>query len=277
MTFNIEPYYRLARLDKPTGIYLLLLPCWFGLALSHTTEYWLYALFAVGAVVMRSSGCIINDIFDRKLDASVERTKTRPLASGELKIWQALIFLIALLIIGLGVLLCLNWLAIYIALAIAPLIVLYPLMKRITYWPQITLGVVFNSGVLIAYASAADYISFSALILYLGCIGWTLGYDTIYAIQDIKDDKAAGIKSTALKFAPDIQKFVGVSYFAFAAAVFVVTGWGLYSNILWALAALHLAWQVYKTNIEKPEICGKLFKANVYTGLLVLISLFLEN
>jgi len=149
-------------------------------------------------------------------------------------------------------------------------------MKRVTYYPQVMLGIVFNIGVLIGHAAAANYISFSAVVLYIGCICWTLGYDTIYAVQDIKDDSNAGIKSTALKYAPNIQKFVGVAYFAFGSAVFVVTGWGLYANIFWALAALHLGWQVYKTNVEKPETCAKLFKANLFTGLLVLLSLLLE-
>jgi 4-hydroxybenzoate polyprenyltransferase len=277
MKLNIDAYVRLARLDKPTGIWLLLIPCWLGLGLAHTEKYWLYAVFAVGAIVMRTAGCIINDIFDRKLDAQVERTKNRPLASGGISVSSALIFLAILLFLGLGILLTLPSISIYICLLIMPIVVLYPLAKRFTDYPQVILGVAFNIGVLVAYAAATGTLSFAAFILYIGCVFWTLGYDTIYALQDRDDDLQAGIKSTAIKFGQHNRKFVGLFYWVFVGcyliAILLTKHQDIISIVFLILAKLHFSWQVYKLNQNNRVLCGQLFKSNVYVGLLLVAAM----
>lgn len=277
MAFNIDAYYRLARLDKPAGIWLLLIPCWLGLGLAQTNKLWLYPIFAVGALIMRTAGCIINDIIDRKLDARVERTKNRPIASGEISVAMALLVMFVLLLMGLAILFILPLSAIYIGFAVMPLVVIYPLMKRITYFPQLILGIVFNIGVLVGYAAATETVSFSAVILYIGCIFWTLGYDTIYAIQDRDDDLLAGIKSTALKFGTHTRKFIGLFYWAFvvcfAIAMLMTKEPDLLSFIFLMLAKLHFSWQVYKLSPANEKLAGQLFKSNVYVGLLLFFAM----
>jgi 4-hydroxybenzoate polyprenyltransferase len=277
MKFNINAYYRLARLDKPTGIWLLLIPCWLGLALAQTDKFWLYPIFAFGAVIMRAAGCVINDIADRKLDKKVERTKTRPIASGEISVPAALVFVFVLFFLGLSILLLLPHVTILIGFAVMPLVVLYPLMKRISYYPQVLLGIVFNIGILMGYAAATENLSVAAFILYIGSIFWTLGYDTIYAIQDKEDDLKAGIKSTAIKFGRHTRKFVGIFYWifiiCFLISMLMVKEADLVSIIFVLLAKLHFSWQVYKLNPVKPALCGQLFKSNVYVGLLLFFAM----
>jgi 4-hydroxybenzoate polyprenyltransferase len=273
MRLNIDTYYRLARLDKPIGIWLLFLPCCFGIALSNNSAYWLYPLFAAGAIIMRSAGCIINDIFDRKLDAKVERTKNRPLASGEISLFHALVVLGILLLMGMCILYTLPPVSIYIGLGIMPFVIAYPLMKRFTYYPQFVLGLVFNIGVLIAYSTATGTISLSAFFCYIGCICWTLGYDTIYAVQDMEDDKQVGIKSTAIKFGSNLKKYIGGLYLVFVLFMLALNSFHWFSLICWGLATAHLAWQSYKTSTDKPILCGQLFKSNVYVGILIWLSL----
>ncbi len=226
---------------------------------------------------MRTAGCIINDISDRKLDARVERTKKRPIASGEISVPAALIFVAILLLLGLSILLLLPLISIYIGFAIMPFVLVYPLMKRITYYPQIMLGIVFNSGILIAYSAATGRLDLAPAILYIGAIFWTLGYDTIYALQDKEDDLSAGIKSTAIKFGRHNRKFIGLFYWAFvlcfAIALLLIKEPDFVSIAFLCLAKLHFSWQVYKLNPAKPALCGQLFRSNVYVGLLLFFAM----
>ena len=227
---------------------------------------------------MRAAGCIINDIADKNFDAKVERTKNRPLASGEVKLFEAIGILLLLLLVGAGVLFFLPNISVYIALGIMPLVVAYPFMKRITYWPQLFLGIVFNIGVLVAYTTITENIfSLSAILLYAACIFWTLGYDTIYAHQDIVDDLQIGVKSTAIKFGKKTRLFVGVFYLAFVLLAMLAsiisstpTPFGF---IMLGLLTAHLAYQVIILDTSNPALCGKLFKANVVSGGLMLLVL----
>ena len=203
----MQPYALLMRLDRPIGWWLLLLPGWWAIVLAsggvmnmNIKSWALMAAFLIGAVVMRGAGCVVNDIWDRDLDKMVERTRERPLASGAVSVKQAAAFLSLLLMIGAAILLSMNMLTIMLGLLSLPLIALYPAMKRITYWPQLFLGLTFNFGALMGWAAVTGELSAAPLFLYLGGIFWTIGYDTIYAHQDKEDDALAGIKSTALKF-----------------------------------------------------------------------------
>ncbi len=274
---NIRAYLRLARFDKPVGIWLLLLPCWFGLALAGNKDLWLYVAYGIGAIVMRAAGCVINDMADRNFDAKVERTKTRPLASGEISMKQALVFLAILLSIGLGVLLTLPVKVIYLGFSIMPLVVLYPFMKRITYWPQLMLGIVFNYGILMGYLNAAGTLDAHVFIMYLGAIFWTLGYDTIYAHQDKDDDIKIGVKSTALKLGEKTKYFVTACYAKFLFCFFVTAVYELGFKIpfvpIFLIAAAHMVWQVRVLDINNRENCLMLFKSNVHTGLLLFVAL----
>ena len=226
---------------------------------------------------MRAAGCIINDIMDRKIDAQVERTKTRPLVSGELTVPQALLFLMLLLIISLGILLSLSDTAIILGFSIVPFVVAYPLMKRITYYPQIFLGITFNFGVIMAYAAATDDIGFAPVLLYLGSIFWTIGYDTIYALQDIEDDQRVGVKSTAIAFGANTQNYVLISYFAFILSFALAAGYtGLTSSITIICilsASILLFWQAMKATSSNPALCLQLFKLNAYIGLILAFGL----
>ena len=219
----------------------------------------------------------MNDIYDRNLDKKVERTKARPIASGEISVFAGLLVAVILLSLGLFILLLLPPVSIYIGFAVMPLVLIYPLMKRITYYPQIMLGIVFNIGVLMAFGAAKGHISFASVILYIGCIFWTLGYDTIYAIQDKEDDILAGVKSTAIKFAGHNRKFIGFAYWAFllcyAISSFMVKDPDVVSVVFLCLAKLHFSWQVYKINPAKTKLCGQLFQSNVYVGLLLFFAM----
>ncbi len=276
---SINSYYRLARLDKPAGAWLLLIPCWWGLALAGSFDFFYYALFTLGAFIMRAAGCVINDIIDRKYDVKVERTKTRPLASGEISVRQALGFLGLLLLLGLVVLLQLPQFAIFIGLASVPLFVTYPFMKRITYWPQAVLGMTFNIGVLVAYAAVTRDVSFAAITLYLAGIFWTLGYDTIYALQDRVDDVQIGVKSTAIRFGERTKIFVtafyGLMLVLFAIAVSSQSGFGLPSFSVFILATCHFTWQMLRLKPDNPYNCMGLFRSNIYAGFILLICLLL--
>ncbi|MSP82637.1 MAG: 4-hydroxybenzoate octaprenyltransferase [Alphaproteobacteria bacterium] len=266
-----RPYLRLARVDKPVGIWLLLWPCWWSLLLAGGNP-WLFTLFGAGAVVMRAAGCVINDIIDRDLDAAVARTATRPLASGELRLSRALAFLMVLLAAGLAVLLQLPREGIALGAASLPLVALYPLMKRITWWPQVFLGLAFNWGALLAWVSVRGTLELPALILYGAGIAWTLGYDTIYAHQDKADDERAGIKSSARRLGratrPWLAGFYGVAVAGFAAAALAAGhGWAILGLLL--PAAAHVAWQTAAVELDRPEDCLAKFRANVGFGWLV--------
>ena len=266
-----SPYLRLMRLHQPAGIWLLFFPCaWAVVLASHKVFEWrILALFAIGAVLMRSAGCIINDIADRKFDAKVERTKTRPLASGELKVSQAVMLLFVLLFLSLIIAISLGKIVVlWAVLSLFP-VVIYPLMKRVSWWPQLFLGLVFNWGALMGWAAVRGEIELPAILLYLGGIFWTLGYDTIYAIQDKTDDAKIGIKSTALRLGDKTKVFVAIFYVA-AISCFSLASGGFFLLIP---AAIHAVWQVYFLDINSQISARKMFLSNIWFGALVLLGM----
>jgi 4-hydroxybenzoate polyprenyltransferase len=274
---RLRPYAVLARWDRPIGSWLLLLPGWWALALAPGgPDLWLVALFALGAVAMRGAGCVINDLIDRDLDARVERTRQRPLASGRLGVPQALAFLALQSLVGLLVLLAFNRFAIGLALASLPLIVIYPLMKRITWWPQAFLGITFNWGALVGWAAATGELAAPALLLYAAGFFWTLGYDTIYAHQDKTDDALIGIRSTARRLGAATPRwlwgFYGVTLALLAAAGWSATlGPGFYLLLL--AVAGHFAWQIRTLELDDPRSCLRRFRSNRDLGLLVCLAI----
>jgi len=272
-----RPYAKLARLDRPIGWELLLYPCWWGVALAapgHPDPI-LAGLFLVGAVAMRGAGCTLNDIVDRDFDARVERTRTRPIPSGQVSVLQAVLFMALLLAIGAAVLLSLDRLAILLGLAILAVVALYPFMKRVTYWPQIFLGLNFNWGVVIAWAAATGHLAPQALALYAGGIAWTLLYDTIYAHSDKADDVEIGVKSTALRFGAASKiwlagfAILALACFALALGLAGARSW---SYLCLATAALHFAWQLRFWRLDDPADCIAKFKSNRAIGWLVLAA-----
>ena len=278
----LRPYLRLARYDRPVGFWLLAIPCWQGLALARIGEgfvlsdAWLAVLFAIGAVAMRGAGCTYNDIVDRDLDAKVARTADRPLAAGTVSLRAAWTFLIAQCLVGLLVLIQLPWPAILTALAALLLVAAYPFMKRITWWPQVWLGLTFNWGVLVAAAAADGAIHPAALVLYAGAILWTVGYDTIYACQDREDDALVGVKSSARALGPRVTlgvsiAFAGSALLALTAAVW--SGAALVFAGVFALYAAHLAWQAGRFDPRDGAGCLKRFKSNREAGLLLAAAL----
>ena len=275
----LRPYGVLARWDRPIGAWLLLWPCWWGQALAPGwPSLWLALLFLIGAFAMRGAGCTINDMTDRKLDAKVERTRNRPLANDQLTVFQAFLFLGAQLLVGLFVLLQLNVNAALVAVASLPLIVVYPWMKRITWWPQLFLGITFKWGALVGWTAAAGYLGWPAVLLYGAGIFWTLGYDTIYAHQDKADDALIGVKSTARRFGTAtpfwLSGFYGLSVLLLGAAgVAVDMGWLFYLAL--SLVAAHFVWQILTLDIDDPDNCLARFRSNREAGLLVMIALLL--
>ncbi len=281
----VRPYLRLARLDRPIGTWLLLFPCWWSLALAQPgwpDQHWLvlFGLFAVGAVVMRGAGCAVNDILDRDLDAQVERTRMRPIPSGRVTARQAAVFVGALLLAGLAILLQLPPLAVGLGVASLVLVFTYPLMKRITWWPQAFLGLTFNWGALLGWAAVTDSLAMPAVWLYLAGIAWTLGYDTIYAHQDKEDDARIGVKSTALRLGrnsrPWIAGFYGVTVIGLGLAQAAA---GLNPLFLVGLlaAAGQLAWQLRSWTPDDPGDCLLRFKSNRWFGWLVLAGIVAGN
>jgi 4-hydroxybenzoate polyprenyltransferase len=281
--FTLSPYIRLMRLHQPTGIWLLLIPCLWGMSfadLTRVVDMYMVLLFTVGAVVMRGAGCVVNDIIDRDLDDKVERTKKRPIASGELSVKQACVLLGVLLLAGLMVLLQLSKLSIIIGFMSAILVVVYPFMKRVFHFPQLVLGITFNMGALISWAAMQEEISQQSLLLYLSCLCWTLGYDTIYAHQDRRDDIKAGIKSTAVLLGDFTKPFVALFYaITWGLLVYVgfLQGYGFGFYLMMLPAALHLGWQVYKVNLANPRSCMSVFKSNTVFGIIVLAAILLQK
>jgi 4-hydroxybenzoate polyprenyltransferase len=276
---GLVPYAVLARFDRPIGSWLLFLPgLWsiFFAAGTVGTAVWLTVLFGIGAVVMRGAGCVVNDLWDRKMDRQVERTKTRPLASGALRPVDALVFLAILCAIGLVILLQLNNAARLLGVASLALVALYPLAKRVTWWPQIVLGVTFGWGAPMGYAAAAGGLHWPALWLYLAAIFWILGYDTIYAHQDREDDALIGVKSTARLFGARTRPFLAACYGAmilFAAlAMAHLSWWGVLFLIL---PAALLARQIFRLDISDPALCLKLFKSNREVGLAIAAAILI--
>lgn len=282
MVKKISLYIKLLRLHQPTGILLLLFPCLWGLASSTNSFdknfFKLVAIFSVGSFLMRSAGCIINDIVDRKIDAKVERTKNRPLASGAVSVKEAMFILFILVSTGLFLLFQLNKTAIYIGLLSSILVVTYPFMKRITFWPQAFLGLTFNIGVLVAWAAVQNTVAPAAIVLYLAGVFWTLGYDTIYAHQDKEDDIKAGVKSTALWLGSKTKPYL---YYFYSLTIIMILVHGfiqkLSINFYYAagFSALLLFWQVFALDIRNPKDCMKKFKQSSLFGAIILIAIIL--
>jgi len=277
-----RPYIRLARYDRPIGTWLLLFPCWWSIALSFQTaqHLWLFATFGIGALVMRGAGCTFNDIMDRNFDAQVARTRNRPLPSGQITVRNAILFLILQLAVGLCVLLTLNSFAWAVGAASMILVFTYPLMKRITFWPQFFLGLTFNWGALLGWAAVCGDLAEPAFWLYFGGLFWTLGYDTIYAHQDRADDPAAGVKSTARKFGlgskPWLYFFymIAVAFFAMAGHT-AGMGWAYFGGL--GAGAAQLFWQVWDVDIDNPKDCLAKFKSNRLFSWLFLTGILLAN
>ena len=279
---GVRPYLRLARLDRPIGTWLLLLPGWWALALAAEgwPSLWFFALFGVGAVVMRGAGCVVNDLADHKLDAAVARTATRPIASGAISVPRALFFLAALCLIGLAILVQFNPVAVAVGAASLVLVAVYPFMKRITYWPQAMLGLTFNWGALLGWAVVRGVIEPPALALYAAGFFWTLGYDTIYAHQDKEDDALVGIKSTALLLGDATRPWIA-GFYVVTVALLALTGWLAFADPLAAwpywlgliLGAAHLAWQTARADFDDPANCLAKFKANRDFGLILLAGI----
>lgn len=273
-----RPYARLMRLDRPIGTWLLLWPGWWALVLSGAGVFaWhFFILFAIGAVVMRGAGCTYNDIIDRKIDAKVARTASRPLPSGQVSLRQAYVFLATQLAIGLAILLQFNFFAIVVGAASMVLVFTYPFMKRITYWPQAWLGLTFNWGALLGWACAKGEIGWLAVLLYLGGLLWTLGYDTIYAHQDREDDALVGVKSSALALGGRSKPFIAICYAAaimlFALAI-PLAQWSLLVLASVGVAAAHATWQVVTLDINNPQNCLSRFRSNRDLGALIMLAL----
>ncbi len=276
-------FIELTRLKKPIGFMLLFWPCAWGLTIAYNFngEIVLYLyyllLFFLGAVLMRSAGCIVNDIADKNFDNRVKRTKDRPIASGKISIFLGYLYSGILCLTALIVLIQFNKLTILLALVSMPLAFLYPLMKRFTYWPQLFLGITFNYGLILGWTSINDQIDLIPLIFYFGAIFWTLGYDTIYGYQDIKDDEIIGLKSTSIKFKDNPIKFITLCYSTFLISLLIV---GIYLNLnnffyfVFIIILLQMTFfQLKKIEIKNSNKCLEIFKSNNYLGFLVLISL----
>ena len=277
---GLRPYLRLMRADRPIGTWLLLFPCWWGLALAAPAggapDARLPVLFALGAVVMRGAGCTYNDIVDRDIDARVARTADRPIPSGAVSVRQAALFLALQLAVGLAILLALSPLAILLGIGSLALVLTYPFMKRVTYWPQAFLGLTFNWGALMGWAAATGRLEAPALVLYAAGIAWTLVYDTIYAHQDKDDDALIGVKSTALKFGARTKAwlagFAAVSVLLLAASV-QLGGAGWPALVAVALVGAHLAWQIGAVDLDDPADCLAKFRANRWIGWILLAGI----
>ncbi len=282
---NIKLFIELTRINKPIGFMLLFWPCIWGLTLSYNFEYslkkyFIYGVFfLLGSILMRSAGCIVNDIVDKNLDKKVFRTKNRPIASEKISVKIAIIYTLILCALAFLVLINFNKFTIMMALLSMPLAFTYPLMKRYTYWPQLFLGITFNYGLILAWISIKNEISLIPIIFYLGAIFWTLGYDTIYGYQDIKDDEIIGIKSTSIKFKNNPKKFIFISYLIFFISLILI-GFFMNFKILYFLFLIIpfvqlIFFQIRKLKVELPNNCLLKFKSNNYLGLIVLINILI--
>ena len=280
---QIKLFIELTRLKRPIGFMLLFWPCLWGLTLvydfnSDLFNYFFYSiLFLTGSILMRSAGCIVNDIADKNFDKKVERTKNRPIASKKVSIKLASVYVLFLCGLSFLVLINFNNFTILMALISMPLAFIYPLMKRITYWPQLFLGITFNYGLILAWISISNEISIIAIVFYLGAIFWTLGYDTIYGFQDIKDDEIIGVKSTSIKFKNDPKKFLFFSYCMFILSLFLIgllMNFKIYYFIFMIIPILHLlVFQVTRLNINLSLDCLFKFKSNNFLGLIIFFNI----
>lgn len=300
---GLKPWLKLGRFDRPVGIWLLLLPGWQGIALAlaqyrrgpDAYDAWLFIGFLLGAALMRAAGCAFNDIVDRDIDARVQRTAMRPVASGQISVKRAWAFVVGCSLVSLLILLSLGPLAIVLGLISLGLVAAYPFMKRLTWWPQAWLGLTFNWGALMGYAAAAYFLvkpfrdagcrfdcgeltAWPAVILYLGGVFWTLGYDTIYALQDIEDDAMAGVKSSARRLGGAVRPGVAVFYLlatVMAGAAGFAAGLGPLFWVGLAAYAVHLSWQVRRLRPDDPVLALRLFKSNRDAGLILLSAIIL--
>ena len=282
---QLNLFLDLTRLKRPIGYMLLFWPCLWGLTIAYnfsiSIQFFIkYALlFFLGAVLMRSAGCIVNDIFDKNFDSKVERTKNRPIASGDISIKLGLFYVLILCAVAFIVLIQFNFFTIILALGSMPLAFTYPLMKRFTYWPQLFLGITFNYGLILGWTSINSEISIVPIIFYLGAIFWTLGYDTIYGFQDIKDDEIIGVKSTSIKFKKNPKFFILLCYLVF---IVILTYLGILMNFNkiyfggLILITMHLfIFQIKNLDINLKSKCLKIFKSNNFLGLLIFLNLLI--
>ena len=282
---QINLFIELTRLKRPIGFMLLFWPCLWGLTIVYDFESNLFnyfffgCLFLLGSILMRSAGCIANDIVDRNFDKKVERTKNRPIASEKVSLRLAIFYVLILCSIAFLVLINFNKFTVLMALISMPFAFTYPLMKRITYWPQLFLGITFNYGLILAWISIANEISIVPIVFYFGAIFWTLGYDTIYGFQDIKDDEIIGLKSTSIKFKHDPKKFLFISYFVFISSLFLIgilMNFKIFYFLFMIIPVFHLLiFQIKKLNINLPSSCLIKFKSNNFLGLLILFNILI--
>jgi len=279
-----RPYLRLARLDRPIGSWLLLLPCWWSVGLAAIKagapiNLRHLILFFIGAFAMRGAGCTWNDIVDRDLDRQVERTRSRPIPSGQVSVTAAAVFLVLQALIGLAVLMRFNRFAILTGIASLAIVAVYPFMKRFTYWPQIALGFAFSWGALMGWAAAFARLDVPAYLLYAGSIAWVIGYDTIYAHQDREDDALIGVKSTAILFGEHSKPMLAACY-SLAVALIALAGGSVGAGIVFAVGLLafaaHLTWQIKRLDITDPVNCLAVFKSNRDAGLILFAALVVE-
>jgi 4-hydroxybenzoate polyprenyltransferase len=279
---SARPYLRLARLDRPVGLWLLLLPCWWAVGLAEISleqpypSPWLLFLFALGAIVMRAAGCAYNDYVDREYDAKVARTAGRPIPSGQITAAEALAFAAVCALVGLLVLVQFNAFTIELGVASLLLVAVYPYLKRYTDWPQVALGLAFNWGALVGWSSVTGSLALPAYLLYGGCVLWTIGYDTIYAHQDKEDDMMLGLKSTAIRFGTDTMTWVGAAYGG-AVVLWLLAGFFAGTHLVFftavVLVSLQMAWQVMTLNTADPDNCLRRFRSNRDVGLVIFLGL----
>ena len=283
---HLKIFIDLTRLNKPIGFMLLFWPCSWGLAYAYNLNQDLYTflyyslLFFLGSVLMRSAGCIFNDIVDKDLDKKVQRTKLRPIPSGKISIKKSFFYIISLCALAFLILIQFNFLTIILGLGSMLLAFSYPFMKRITYWPQLFLGLTFNWGIIMAWTAINNNISYEIIVLYISAIFWTLGYDTIYGVQDVVDDEIIGVKSTAIKFKNNIKLFVSSCYlltFSLMAYLFKEsTGFNIFTLFLF-MFFLSLIYQLKIFKKDNPNSCLKAFKTNNLSGLLIFLSIFFKS
>jgi len=282
---QLNLFIELTRLKKPIGYMLLFWPCAWGLTLaynfsSNLNNYFFYLfLFFLGSVLMRSAGCIVNDISDKEFDKKVERTKDRPIASNKVSVKLAIFYTIILCLLAFLVLINFNNLTIFLALCSMPLAFTYPLMKRFTYWPQLFLGITFNYGLVLGWTSIVGEISIAPIILYIGAIFWTLGYDTIYGFQDIKDDEIIGVKSTSIKFKKNPNLFLKLCYLIFTITIIMI---GIFMEfkypffIFLSISIFYMfMFQIKNLKTEDPISCLKIFKRNNFLGFIIYINILI--
>ena len=271
------PYARLCRLDRPVGTWLTLLPCLAALvqAAGGWPTLWRLCIFSLGALLMRGIGCTINDIFDRDFDRKVERTRFRPLTSGQLSLRQALYFLFGQLVVCALLLFAINAYSRWLALLLLPFVVVYPLCKRFTYWPQVVLGIAFNWGMLMAWSDTRDMVPLAGIAMWVGAVLWQVGYDSIYAYVDVRDDLELGLHSTAMRFAENGKAWIS-GFYIVTMALWLYAGaalhmaWGYY--LVMAVIAAHFLWQMLLFSLKRPDRSFMLFRANIWVGVLMIVA-----